>query len=83
MLAMLLPAAALADGDVYDVYVYVSEWDASGDEPVPLHFTFYETEDPPIALYVINGYDGFLRPQDTAARAEVAAMFQRLCDVIF
>ena len=36
-----------------------------------------------IAIHVLNGYDGYLRPQDTAARAEVAAMFQRLCDAIF
>ena len=63
MLVMLLPAAALADGDVYDVYVYVSAWDTSGDKPVPLHFTFDPSQaddsvtDEPIALYVFGEGD--------------------------
>jgi hypothetical protein len=36
-----------------------------------------------IAAGVINGDgNGYLRPSDNASRAEVAAMFQRLCDAI-
>ncbi|MBR5114404.1 MAG: S-layer homology domain-containing protein [Oscillospiraceae bacterium] len=35
-----------------------------------------------IAIGVINGNNGYLRPADTATRAELAAMFQRFCDAV-